>query len=111
MTHKYSELRAKMPPEDQALARRNKELMLAALDLGGLAKERGLTQEALANQLEKAQGNVSRMLRRTDMHVSTLQQVVEAMGGTLEITAHFPDKDYRIDQFTAREEREHTPAI
>ena len=98
-THKWSELFAKMSPEAQAEVKRRTELALAAMDLQDLAKERGLTQEALACQLEKAQGNVSRMLRRTDMHVSTLQQVVEAMGGKLEITAHFPDKDYRIDQF------------
>lgn len=100
MTHKYAELRAKMPPEDVALARQQSQLMRVAMDMQNLLNERGYTQEALARQLEIAQGNVSRMLRRTNMQVSTLQDVIEAMGGKLEITAHFPDADYRIDQFT-----------
>ena len=38
------------------------------------------------------------MLRRTDMHVSTLREIVEGLGGSLEITARFPDREYRIDQ-------------
>ena len=88
-----------MPPEDQARARKQAELMLAAMDLHDILKERGYTQEELARQLEIAQGNVSRMLRRQTMQVDTLQAVIEAMGGKLEITAHFPDADYRIDQF------------
>jgi hypothetical protein len=98
--HKWSEIEARMSPESLARAKHKAEVMLAAMDLQDLARERGFTQEALAQQLETAQGNVSRMLRRTDMHISSLQEVIEAMGGTLEITAHFPDRDYRIDQFT-----------
>lgn len=90
-----------MSPESQAQARRQTELMLAAIDLQNLLKERGYTQEELARQLEVAQGNVSRMLRRPNMHISTLQELIEAMGGKLQITAHFPDADYRIDQFTS----------
>src|SRR5690349_21422024 len=101
MAHKYAELRAQMSPESQARARRQTEIMLAAMDLRNLLKERGYTQKDLAQQLEIAQGNVSRMLRRPNMHVSTLQELIEAMGGQLQLTAHFPDADYRIDQFSS----------
>jgi transcriptional regulator with XRE-family HTH domain len=60
---------------------------------------RGLTQEELAERLGVRQTHVSRMKRRRVMHVSTLRDVIEAMGGELVLTAHFPDADYRIDQF------------
>lgn len=100
-THKWAELEEKMSPEARAEVARRVELTLAAMDLQDLLRERGFTQEELARQLEIAQGNVSRMLRRTNMHVGTLQDLIEAMGGKLEITAHFPDADYRIDQFTS----------
>jgi len=33
------------------------------------------------------------------MYVSTLRRFVEAMGGKLEIIAHFPDGTVRITQF------------
>jgi DNA-binding Xre family transcriptional regulator len=98
-THKWKDLMAKMPPERVARAERKAELMLAAMDLQDLLCDRGITQEELAQQMEIGQGNVSRMLRRTNMNVNTLQDAIEAMGGKLEIIAHFPDKDYRIDQF------------
>jgi transcriptional regulator with XRE-family HTH domain len=97
--HKYSELRARMSPESRARAERKSETMLAAIQLRDLARERGLKQEELAERLNRAQASVSRTLRREDMHVSTLREVVEAMGGELEITARFPDQAYRIDQF------------
>ena len=37
--------------------------------------------------------------RRADMYISTLRGYIEAMGGELEITAHFPDTNVRINQF------------
>jgi transcriptional regulator with XRE-family HTH domain len=102
MAKKFSELRALMPLDAQERSTRKAEAMLAALELRDLARERGLTQEALAERLSTAQGNVSRILRREDMHVSTLREVVEAMGGELRLTAHFPDGDYDLLQFQAK---------
>jgi transcriptional regulator with XRE-family HTH domain len=97
---KWSEIRKMAAPETLQVAAQKKETLEAALELRELARERGLTQEALAERLEQAQGNVSRLLRRSDMHISTLRQVVEAMGGELKVHAHFPDgKDYRLRQF------------
>ena len=34
---------------------------------------------------------VAKLEKRADMHVSNLRRYVEALGGTLEITARFPD--------------------
>ena len=98
MAKRWKDLKATMPPEARERARRKTGTMLLEIALRDLLRERGLTQEALAERLEIAQGNVSRTLRRTDMHVSTLREIIEAMGGSLEITARFPDREYRIDQ-------------
>jgi hypothetical protein len=38
------------------------------------------------------------------MYISTLRRFIEAMGGRLEIRAHFPDGDVRINQFEELEE-------
>ena len=100
-TRKWAELEAKMSPERRAEIDRKVEIASAAIDLQNMLCERGITQEELASQMEIGQSNVSRMLRRTNMNVNTLQDAIEAMGGKLEIIAHFPDKDYRIDQFAS----------
>jgi len=98
MAKKWTDLKAAMSPETRARADHKTEVILGAMALRELVRDRGFTQERLAEELQLAQGNVSRMLRRTDMHVSTLREIVEAMGGSLEITARFPDAEYRIDQ-------------
>ena len=41
-----------------------------------------------------------------DMYISTLRRFVEAMGGELEIRAHFSDGDVRINQFEDLEEKQ-----
>ncbi len=58
-----------------------------------LRKSRDLTQEKLAALLGINQENVSRLERRNDLLLSTLRDYVEAMGGDLEITARFPDRE------------------
>jgi len=97
MAKKWNDLREGMMPESKARADHKTEVMLVAMALREILLDRGFTQQELAEQLDVAQGNVSRALRRTDMHVSTLREIVEAMGGSLEITANFPDRRYRIE--------------
>ena len=43
--------------------------------------------------------SASRVPRPSDMHLSTLQGIIKAMGGELEIRAIFPDGIVRINQF------------
>ena len=59
-----------------------------------------MTQEHLAKILNVNQPAISKMERRADMYVSTLQDFVKAMGGQLEIRAVFPDGTVRITQFS-----------
>ena len=99
MAKKFSELRAKLPPEVRArsleLARKDLEEM--ALD--EVREARAMTQEHLANLLGIKQAAVSKMERRADMYVSTLQAMIKAMGGRLQIVAIFPEGRVEIDQF------------
>ena len=57
-----------------------KFVLLAAMDFAELRGARNLTQEDLAERLNISQSNVSRLEHRYDLLVSTLRQVVEAMG-------------------------------
>ena len=96
-TKSWEEIKAKAAPETLAAAARKTDAMLAAFELNELRKARRLTQEELARRLGTRQANVSRLERRADVRVSTLREVVEAMGGELRITAHFADGDYLIE--------------
>jgi transcriptional regulator with XRE-family HTH domain len=58
-----------------------------------------LTQRQLAETLQVDQSAISKLERRTDMYVSTLERFIEAMGGRLEIRAVFPEGCVRITQF------------
>lgn len=50
------------------------------------------TQVELAEVLHIGQESVSRLEQRSDMLLSTLRGYVEAMGGTLELVARFPNR-------------------
>lgn len=75
------------------------EAMLAEMPLQELRRARDLSQQTLAEAMETDQGNISKLEQRTDMYISTLRRYVEAMGGRLDIVAHFPEGDVRINQF------------
>jgi hypothetical protein len=50
------------------------------------------TQDDLAIAMGVGQGTISRIEKRDDMLVSTLQHYVEGVGGTLQILATFPNR-------------------
>ena len=100
MTKKFTELRAKLSPERQARVRERTQEMLKEMPLQELRQARKLSQEAIATVLGAKQASISKLEHRTDLYVSTLRSYIEAMGGTLEIVAQFPDGEVRIKQFT-----------
>ncbi|OGL13829.1 MAG: transcriptional regulator [Candidatus Rokubacteria bacterium RIFCSPLOWO2_12_FULL_71_19] len=99
MAKNFKELEARMSPEARARARAKAQEMIEGLALDELREARDLTQEHLAKVLHVNQSAISKLERRTDMYVSTLQDFVRAMGGRLEIRAVFPDGAVRINQF------------
>jgi len=66
-----------------------------------------LTQESLAESLHVNQAAISKVERRSDMLISTLRKIIQAMGGELEIRAILPAGVVRINQF----ERVRRPVI
>lgn len=89
----WRELRGKLSPEVQA----GIDALRTSYRLRALREARGLTQNEVAERLEIRQVSVSRMEARSDVRVSTLRAVIEAMGGELQIRAVFPDAEYSIE--------------
>ena len=98
----WAKIRGEMPPEAQVRLDARLKETLASMPLDKMRKARSLTQAAVAERLHVDQGSVSRLEGRTDMYLSTLREYVEALGGTLELRADFPDGSVNIDLHTAQ---------
>jgi transcriptional regulator with XRE-family HTH domain len=64
-----------------------------------LRQARERSQEDLARELKVGQPAVAKLERRADMYVSNLRRYIEALGGSLEITARFPEGSVNIVNF------------
>jgi transcriptional regulator with XRE-family HTH domain len=73
------------------IAKRAAQLIAEELTLRELRKARKITQTQLAKKLGVKQEQISRIEKRTDLHISTLRRSVEALGGSLSLIAEFPD--------------------
>ncbi|MBF0550287.1 MAG: XRE family transcriptional regulator [Deltaproteobacteria bacterium] len=106
MAHKFAELEAKMSPEAIARSDARCREMLAEMPLHELRQARGMSQVELAKLLHIKQPNVAKLEKRTDIYISTLRATIEAMGGTLDIVARFPDGTVKITNFSSIGESE-----
>jgi transcriptional regulator with XRE-family HTH domain len=66
-------------------------LIAEEMTMRELRKARNMTQIEMAKVLGVKQEQVSRIEKRTDLHLSTLKRSIEAMGGELILMAKFPD--------------------
>ena len=73
------------------IERRTEALIAEEMTMRELRQARQMTQVELAKTLGVKQEQISRIEKRTDLHISTLRRAIEAMGGTLILTAKFPD--------------------
>jgi len=99
MAKPFNSLREKMSPEARARAEEKKRQLMQEMPLQELRQARKMSQEQLAKNLHTRQSNISRIEKRTDMYISTLREIIKAMGGDLEIVARFPDGNVKISQF------------
>jgi transcriptional regulator with XRE-family HTH domain len=84
---------AKLPKKRrEKIQGRADELIAEELTLRELREARRRSQVELAEMLGIKQAAVSKLERRADMYLSTLRKLIEAMGGSLEIVARFPDR-------------------
>lgn len=88
-----------MSPESLDRARVLAAEYRAEMPMHLLREAREMTQMHFAKILGVNQAAVSKLERRADMYVSTLQSFVKAMGGELKITARFPEGTVEINQF------------
>jgi len=93
------ELEARMSPAARARAQAKAERLLNDMALDELREALKLTQESLAESLHVNQAAISKVERRSDMLISTLRKIIQAMGGELEIRAILPAGVVRINQF------------
>ncbi len=70
--------------------------------LHDLRKAIGTSQELVAHSLGVKQPAIAKMERRTDIRIQSLRRMIEAMGGTLEISARFQNGKVRITNYTDR---------
>ena len=99
MAKKFSELKARMSPVSKARVEALEQKMLAEMPLNELRHARGLSQKMLAEALCIQQPAIAKLEKRTDMYISTLRSHIEAMGGQLDVIAHFPDGSVKINTF------------
>ena len=99
MAKNFKALLEKMSPEARARVEEGSRQMIREMPLDELRAALDLTQVHLAELLRVKQSSISKMERRSDMYISTLRRIIEAMGGQLEIRAVFPVGVVRISQF------------
>jgi len=97
--HDFKRLREAMTPRQRRESALRAKRMMAGMLLAEIRREAGLSQEALARAMGIKQPSLSKLESQSDMQISTLRHLVQALGGKLEIVAHLPQGDVRICQF------------
>lgn len=95
----FNDLTKNISPERRAYIEERKIELREEMELAELRQAIGMSQEAMARQLEVLQPAIAKLEKRNDIRISSLRKMIEAMGGSLEIKAHFPDGDVSITNY------------
>lgn len=76
----------------KSIKMRAEQLIAEEMTLRDLRQALSKTQQDLSVALHINQDGVSRLEKRSDMLLSTLNKYISALGGTLKITAEFPNR-------------------
>jgi ribosome-binding protein aMBF1 (putative translation factor) len=88
-----------MSKSSQKRAAERTKALLRDMLLSELRKATGYSQKKLATKLKMKQPSLSKLENARDMQVTTLQKIVRALGGQVEIVCKFPKGDVRLVQF------------
>ena len=99
---KFSTLREKMKPAQRERANARVAKLQTEMLLSELRQFSGMTQQDLATALGITQPGLSKMEKQADIQITTLDRIIQALGGQLEIVAHMPTKDVVLTQFMKR---------
>ena len=95
----FGELTKKFTPKRKARTAAKVGALRAEMPLAELRQARAQSQQELARILKVGQPAVAKLERRADMYVSNLRRYIAALGGSLEITARFPEGAVNITNF------------
>jgi transcriptional regulator with XRE-family HTH domain len=73
--------------------------LLGEMLLSEMRKLAGKSQREVAEALGIRQPSLSKLEGQSDMQISTLQRIVAALGGELDVIARFPKRAIRLGQF------------
>jgi transcriptional regulator with XRE-family HTH domain len=82
----------------QRVAERTQEL-LGEMLLREMRELAGKSQREVADALGIKQPSLSKLEKQSDMQISTLRRIVQALGGELEVIARFPQGKVMIEPF------------
>jgi transcriptional regulator with XRE-family HTH domain len=100
----FSELTKNFTPERRARTAAKLRAFKASMPLAELRQARERSQKELARALKVGQPAVAKLEKRADMYVSNLRRYIAALGGSLEITARFPEGVVKITNFSDLED-------
>jgi transcriptional regulator with XRE-family HTH domain len=95
----FSNLTKDFSPERRVRIELKKIELREAMELSELRQAIGKSQEEMAKNLEVMQPAIAKLEKRTDIRISSLRKLIEALGGTLEVKAHFPQGDVTITNY------------
>ena len=74
------------------------------MELHQLRQAIGISQKELAQRMTAGQPAIVKMERRADLRIQSLRRMIEAMGGALEIKAHFSHGEVTLTNFAETKE-------
>ncbi len=98
--HSFKELTAGLPAKRQARITERVTVLKSEMALAEVRQALARSQKDIAQILKVNQPAVAKLEKRADMYVSNLRRYIEALGGSLEITATFPDGRVNITNFS-----------
>jgi len=94
MPKNITKILSKLPKSrKQKVQQRAAELISLEMTVQELRRSKEFTQEQVAKILGVGQDSVSRLEKRPDIKISTLQGYIDALGGKLTIIAEFPGQE------------------
>ncbi|MGL4209227.1 MAG: helix-turn-helix domain-containing protein, partial [Candidatus Adiutrix sp.] len=77
------------------------EEIIVAIELADLRKRQGISQKQMAERLNVQAPAISKAENRPDLHISTLREHIEALGGELDLIARVPGELIKLQSLSS----------
>lgn len=103
MRRSWKEIKERaLTPRQRRRVQKRVERSIAEIELRQLREALKVTQAQMAKRLKITQVAISRLERRPDLLLSTLDDYLRALGGRLELRAVLPDRSVTLTRLPAR---------